>query len=69
MDLEEQLDQIAAERKIFEAKGLGDLYMLLMTKYVGKDTTQQNEPPAEKPKNNNGNNNNGNGKAKYVMSL
>lgn len=56
-DVEEQLDQIVSEKKLFEDRGLGDLYNLLMTKYVVQpdglvDATSGN---------------NGNGKAKTLI--
>lgn len=68
LDLEEQLDQIAAEQKLFKKKGLENLYILLMTKYTGEKNQQTNNSN----NNNNGNNansNNGNGKAKLLTEF
>lgn len=48
-DLEEQLDQIVREKIAFEEKGLGDVYNLLMTKYVVKPDGI--EPAAPEPTN------------------
>ncbi|MBK8609065.1 MAG: phage portal protein [Chitinophagaceae bacterium] len=62
LDLEEQLDQIASEQKLFKSKGLEALYTLLMTKYSGIQSNQQSN------NNNNSSNGNGNGKAKHLLT-
>ena len=59
LDLEEQLDQIVTEKKLFDGKGLTDLYNMLMTKY--------NVAPAQPVKEEPAGSNNGNGKAKHLM--
>lgn len=68
LDLEEQLDQIVTERDMFKKKGLEDLYTLLMTKYVAKDSPQSTANSQQSNNNNNGNSSNGNGKAKHLLT-
>lgn len=69
LDLEEQLDQIVAERNLFKNKGLDDFYTLLMTKYVMKDLNANQNDSAANNSNDNNSNGNGNGKAKHFIGV